>query len=113
MKNYPYTVQGQANLVRDVIDTVVNKTKNGIGVFYWEGTWIASGGKTLEENQCLWEKYGSGWATSFACGYDPVDAGKYYGGCTVDNQAMFDSKGRALESLKVFGLMKSGNMVEN
>ena len=111
-KNYPYTVQGQANLVRDVVDTVVNETTNGIGVFYWEGTWISSGGSDYESNKALWEKYGSGWATSYAKEYDPNDAGKYYGGCSVDNQAFFDSTGHPLESLKVFGLLKTGNKVE-
>ncbi len=111
-KNYPYTVQGQANLVRDVVNTVVNETTNGIGVFYWEGTWISSGGSDYESNKALWEKYGSGWATSYAKEYDPNDAGKYYGGCSVDNQAFFDSTGHPLESLKVFGLLKTGNEVE-
>ena len=33
VKNYPFTVQGQANLIRDVIDTVVNDMTDGIGVF--------------------------------------------------------------------------------
>ena len=113
VKNYPFTIQGQANLVRDVIDTVVNKTTNGIGVFYWEGTWISAGGATWEENSALWEKYGSGWASSYAAGYDPHDAGQYYGGCAVDNQAFFDAKGRVLESLKVFGMVRNGNTVEN
>ena len=95
--------------MRDLTDTVVNKTKNGIGVFYWEGTWITVGGSSYEENRVLWEKYGAGWATSYAVGYDPVDAGKWYGGCTVDNQALFDERGRALESLKIFALMREGN----
>ena len=113
VKNYPFTVQGQANLVRDVIDTVVNKTTNGIGVFYWEGTWISAGGESWEENALLWEKYGSGWASSYAAGYDPNDAGQYYGGCAVDNQAFFDAEGHVLESLKVFGLVRNGNIVEN
>ena len=112
VKNYPYTVQGQANLVRDVIDTVVNKMENGIGIFYWEGTWIASGGDSYEENLALWEKYGSGWASSYAADYDPDDAGKWYGGCAVDNQAFFDKDGKALESLKVFSLVKEGNELE-
>lgn len=112
-KNYPYTLQGQANLVRDVIDTVVNKTANGIGVFYWEGTWISVGGKSWEENSALWEKYGSGWASSYAAGYDPKDAGKYYGGCAVDNQAFFDKTGHATEALKVFAQVRNGNAVEN
>lgn len=113
VKDYPYTVQGQANLVRDVIDTMVNKTTNGIGVFYWEGTWIGVGTESWEKNSALWEKYGSGWASSYASEYDSDDAGKYYGGCAVDNQAFFDADGKALESLKIFALVRTGNMVEN
>lgn len=111
-KDYPFTIQGQANLVRNVTDTIVNKTKNGIGVFYWEGAWISAGGSTWEENSAKWEKYGCGWASSYASEYDPNDAGKYYGGSAVDNQAFFDSTGHPLESLKVFGLMKTGNIIE-
>ena len=112
VKNYPYTQQGQANLVRDVVDTVAH-IPGGIGVFYWEGTWISAGGKTYEENAALWQRHGSGWASSYAAEYDPEDAGKWYGGCAVDNQAFFNAEGRALESLKVFGLLHSGNAVEN
>ena len=111
--DYPMTVQGQANLVCAVIDTVVNKTENGIGVFYWEGTWISAGGSSWEENSRLWEENGSGWASSFAAEYDPKDAGQWYGGCAVDNQAFFDAKGHVLESLKVFSLVKTGNTVQN
>ncbi len=113
VKDYPFTVQGQANLVRDVVDTVANKTTNGIGVFYWEGTWICVGGSSYDENLAKWEKYGSGWASSSAGSYDPDDAGKWYGGCAVDNQAFFDEKGHANEALKVFALMREGNIVEN
>jgi len=112
VKEYPFTVQGQANLVRDVIDTAVNKTTNCIGVFYWEGTWISVGNESYEANLALWEKYGSGWATSYAADYDPDDAGKWYGGCAVDNQAFFDQNGKVLESLKVFDLVKNGNKVD-
>ena len=111
-KDYPFSVQGQANCLRNVIDTVVNKMDNGIGVFYWEGTWITVGQATYEENQVLWEKYGSGWAASYAKGYDPNDAGKYYGGNAVDNQALFDQNGKPLESLKTFNLVKTGNAVD-
>ena len=111
-KSYPFTIQGQANCVRDVVDTIKNKTKNGCGVFYWEGTWISVGTTSWELNSAKWEQNGSGWATSFAKDYDPNDAGKYYGGCAVDNQAFFDEKGNVLESLKVFGLMKKGNVID-
>ncbi len=111
VKNYPLTIQGQADSVRDVIDTVVNETVNGIGVFYWEGTWIGVGGKSYKENLSLWEKNGSGWASSYAALYDPDDAGKWYGGCSVENQAFFDKNGKVLESLKVFELVKRGNEI--
>ena len=107
--DYPFSVQGQANSVRDITDTVVNGTPAGIGVVYWEGAWIAVGTKSWEENHEKWEKYGSGWASSYAAVYDPDDAGRYYGGCAVDNQAFFDAEGKPLESLKVFRLMRTGN----
>ena len=113
VKDYPFTYQGQANLVRNVIDTVVNKTTNGIGIFYWEGTWISAGGSSWEENSALWEQNGSGWASSYAAEYDPDDAGQWYGGCAVDNQAFFDANGKATEALKVFALVRSGNVIEN
>ena len=95
------TPEGQAAWVRDVANAVA-QTPGGTGVFYWEGTWIPAGGNTFAENQRLWETNGSGWATSYAGTYDPWDAGRYYGGCAVENQAFFDSKGMALESLEVF-----------
>ena len=111
VKPQPFTVQGQANLVRDVIDTVAH-TPGGMGVCYWEGTWITVGQNSWEENHQKWEQFGSGWASSYAAGYDPKDAGKYYGGCAVDNQAMFDANGHPLESLRVFNLVRYGNAVE-
>ena len=111
IKDYPFSVQGQANHVRNLTDTVVNGTPAGIGVVYWEGAWITVGTNSWEENHEKWEKYGSGWASSYAAVYDPQDAGKYYGGSAVDNQAFFDPEGRPLESLKVFRLMRSGNEV--
>ncbi len=110
-KPWPFTVQGQANAVRAVTDTVVNHMPNGIGVVYWEGAWITVGGASWEENHALWEEYGSGWASSYAGSYDPNDAGKYYGGSAVDNQAFFDASGRALPSLQVFRLMREGNEI--
>ncbi|MBR4953757.1 MAG: glycosyl hydrolase 53 family protein, partial [Oscillospiraceae bacterium] len=113
VKDYPFTQQGQANLVRNVIDTVANKITNGIGVFYWEGTWISVGTESWEANSALWEQHGSGWASSYAAEYDPDDAGQWYGGCAVDNQAFFDADGNVLESLKVFSLVRTGNEIEN
>ena len=112
VKGYPFSVQGQTNCIVDIIDTIANKTKNGIGVVYWEGAWITVGTESWEKNHEIWEKYGSGWASSYASVYDPNDAGKYYGGSAVDNQAMFDSEGHPLESLKLFQLVRTGNAVE-
>ncbi len=112
VKGYPFSVQGQTNCIVDVIDTVANKTKNGIGVVYWEGAWITVGTESWEKNHEIWEKYGSGWASSYASVYDPKDAGKYYGGSAVDNQAMFDAAGHPLESLKLFQLVRTGNAAE-
>ncbi len=112
VKDYPFTIQGQATHLRALTDTIVNRTLNGIGVCYWEGAWITVGGVSWEENHAKWETYGSGWASSYAAEYDPKDAGKYYGGSAVDNQAFFTPEGKALESLKVFRLMRTGNEVE-
>ena len=113
VKKYPFTIQGQTNHMVDLIDAAANQIKNCVGVCYWEGTWISVGGSSWAENSAIWEKYGSGWASSYAAEYDPNDAGKYYGGCSVDNQAFFDQNGKALESLKVFALVRKGNIVEN
>ncbi|MEE0873823.1 MAG: glycosyl hydrolase 53 family protein, partial [Ruminococcus sp.] len=109
---WQFNCQGQADEVRAVMNAVNNVGEKGLGVCYWEGAWITAGdttGKTgaeLEErysqNKALWEQYGCGWAASAASEYDPDDAGRYYGGSAVDNQAFFDAQGRALPSLRVF-----------
>jgi len=109
-KPYPFTQQGQVNHVADVIKAM--HEIGGIGVFYWEGAWVPVPGGSWEANSALWEKYGAGWASSYAGEYDPSDAGKYYGGCACDNQTLFDFSGKALESLKVFNLIRQGNAAE-
>ena len=101
--DFPYTPEGQADFIRAVLDAVENETENGIGVVYWEGAWISVGGASRAENEKLWEKYGSGWAASFAAAYDPNDAGKYYGGNAVDNQALFLPDGTPLPGLLALG----------
>lgn len=102
---YPATVQGQANMIRDVF-AAANEA-GAIGVFYWEGVWLPVGEATAD-NSPIWEEYGSGWASSYASDYDPEDAGLYYGGCSWDNQAFFDFDGHPLESLNVFRYLKIG-----
>ncbi|THE12455.1 extra-cellular endo-beta-1,4-galactanase [Bacillus timonensis] len=107
--NYPITVQGQATAVRDVIEAVAKIGNAGIGVFYWEPAWLPVGSpENIEQNKRLWEKYGSGWATRFAAEYDPHDAGEWYGGSAVDNQALFDFTGKPLPSLNVFKYVETG-----
>lgn len=84
---YAATVQSQAAMIRDIC-AAANEV-GVIGIFYWEGTWIPVGPATAD-NSSIWEEFGSGWASSYAADYDPEDAGLYYGGCSRDNQAMFD-----------------------
>lgn len=88
---------------------VRNVGEKGVGIFYWEPAWIPVGTPDeLEQNKTLWEKYGSGWASSYAGEYDPNDAGVWYGGSAWDNQAMFDFQGNPLESLKTYLYMQTG-----
>ena len=109
-KPYPFTVQGQSREIRDVA-AAVSSLDAGVGVFYWEAGWIPVPGEDRAARSALWERYGSGWASSYAREYDPQDAGRYYGGSACDNQALFDFDGRPLESLKTFALLRTGNDV--
>ncbi len=107
------SVQGQATSVSNVIKTVAGIGEKGIGVFYWEPAWIpvqyydGSDATVLEENKALWERYGSGWASSYSAAYDE-NAGIWYGGSAVDNEGLFDFHGKALESLRVFKYVYTG-----
>ncbi|MEL4320334.1 glycosyl hydrolase 53 family protein [Leifsonia sp. YIM 134122] len=106
---YPASVQGQATQLRDVIAAVAAVGSAGIGVFYWEPAWIPVGPPSaLDANKVLWERDGSGWATSFAKGYDPVNVGDFHGGSSWDNQALFAFDGTALESLRTFEYVRTG-----
>lgn len=102
---YPATVQGQATCIRDICAAAVEG--GAMGVFYWEGAWTPVGSE-YESNKALWEEHGSGWASSYSVDYDPDDAGQWYGGCSWDNQAMFDFSGKALSSLNVWKYLKYG-----
>lgn len=55
---------------------------------------VGTGGKDNAELVDTWNKYGGGWATAAAGEYDPNDAGLYWGGSSVDNQALFDFDGK-------------------
>lgn len=106
---YGATVQSQSTALRDVCATA--SEAGALGVFYWEGAWITVGDVNAD-NSPIWEEFGSGWASSYAADYDPNDAGKYYGGCSWDNQALFDAKGKPLESLNTYKWLKYGTNAE-
>lgn len=102
------SVQGQANHVHDVIQTVSDLGEWGIGICYWEGTWIAaSSSSNASTNRSLCTTYGCGWANASARSYDSSATSN--GGCVIDNQAFWRSDGTPIESLKVFALVKTGN----
>lgn len=115
--DYNFTVQGQANEISSVIEAISNVGEAGIGVMYWEPAWLpvniydkdaANAADILAKNKAAWEKHGSGWASSYAKEYDPADAGKWFGGSAVDNQALFDFTGKPLASLNVFKYVHTG-----
>ncbi|MET4639497.1 glycosyl hydrolase 53 family protein [Mycetocola sp. 2940] len=106
---YPVSVQGQATELRDVIAAVAAVGDAGIGVYYWEPAWLPVGPPSeLEANRALWERDGSGWATSAASDYDPVHVGEFYGGSAWDNQSLFAWDGTPLESLRTFQYVYTG-----
>ncbi|WP_052087871.1 glycosyl hydrolase 53 family protein [Paenibacillus wynnii] len=79
---FPATVEGQAQLVTTVMNTVANVPNGkGVGVFYWEPAWIPVP-KDAEGH------YQAGWKTGE--------------GSSWNNQAMFDFEGNALASLDAF-----------
>ena len=121
LPEYPASVQGQTHEIRDVCAAVAAVGEAGIGYFYWEPAWIPvnvyeesadNAAQVLADNKEAWESKGSGWASSYASGYDPKDAGQYYGGSSWDNQALFDYEGHPLASLQVFKYLQCGTIVE-
>lgn len=72
---YPYTPEGQRDMLRNVISVVrAVDDGRGIGVFYWDATWIA-----VE---------GNGWDNT-----NPAEGNAW------ENQALFDFEGKALPAL--------------
>lgn len=125
---YAFSVQGQADEIRAVVEAANNVNSvegaagSSIGVFYWESAWLSpyyvyneDGSKNEElynKNKEVWEQYGSGWAASYGGEYDPDDAGKWYGGSAVDNQAWFGFDGTALATAKVYSYIRTGATAE-
>ncbi|CAH0137522.1 glycosyl hydrolase 53 family protein [Microbacterium foliorum] len=106
---YPVSVQGQADAVRAVVQAVADVGEAGIGVYYWEPAWLPVGAPAqIEQNRMLWERDGSGWASSFAGEYEPEDAGHWYGGSAWDNQALFGFDGTASDALNIFSYVRTG-----
>lgn len=106
---YPVSVQGQANALRAVVQAVADVGDAGIGVFYWEPAWLPVGTPDeIESNKALWERDGSGWASSFAGEYEPDDAGTWFGGSAWDNQALFAFDGTASDALNIFSYVRTG-----
>lgn len=113
LPDYAASVQSQATCIRDIMAATAAVGDAALGVFYWEGAWTPVGSAdNYTENQKIWEQYGSGWASSYASKYDSKDAGQYYGGCSWENQALFDFEGHPLPSLNVFKYVNYGATCE-
>lgn len=82
---YKATPRGQATAIREIMEAVAQVTSGrGLGIFYWEGCWIPV--------------KGAGW--------------KFGEGNPWENQALFDFKGHALPSLRVFNLIYEEDYIE-
>lgn len=124
LSQWPVSVQGQANEIRDVIDAVAQVSDDkGIGMFYWEPAWLGVGNaynedgtvneSALNSNKTKWNKDGSGWASDYAGTYD-AQAEKWGGGGTNnENASLFDFEGNPLASLNVFKYVNYGAVAKN
>lgn len=111
---YDVSVAGQKKAVYDVflavasVNTQEGTKGYGLGGFYWEPSWIG----TDTEHSGF---YGTGFATSVSGNYELLfhEYVKEYAtedkGSSWDNMAMFDSNGKALDSLQVFNLLKKAS----
>ena len=95
---------GQAADFRETVETAVQA--GALGVCYWEPAWIPVPGNNWEEQSKLWEQFGSGWASSYAGGYDPQDAGAWFGGCAWENQALFEVDGTPAWTLSLPNILR-------
>ncbi|WP_276813578.1 glycosyl hydrolase 53 family protein [Desulfurococcus amylolyticus] len=82
---YRASVQGQASLIRDIIEALYESAGDkALGVFYWGAAWIPVPG--------------AGWKTGE--------------GNPWENQALFDFNGKALPSLRVFRMIYEAEYIE-
>ena len=108
--SYPVGADGQIAFLNDLFRAMAAiPDGKGIGVFYWEPAWLAINTDNNSRND-LWNRYGGGWATQTAAEYD-ADA-KYAGGSGWENQALFDSSGKPLESLYMFNSVHGNQVTE-
>ncbi|CAG8998820.1 MAG: Arabinogalactan endo-beta-1,4-galactanase [Candidatus Celerinatantimonas neptuna] len=83
---YPASVQGQADYLHDLIQSIVNiKDHRGKGLFYWEPLWLPVHGAT--------------WATQSGMKYIHD---KWKEGNSRENQDLFNCNGHVLPSIQEF-----------
>jgi len=116
-------VQGQTTSLRDIVNTVNNvENRMGLGVFYWEPTWLPLAPKKLDNYNIT--EHSAGWATEYGLCYknfnnnfNLLDQIKANSGNNIDkstwaNQGWFDYNGKALPSLYGYKIIKEGGMNE-
>lgn len=113
--DYPLSVQGQADVIHDVFETVTTADGGsdlGLGAFYWEPAWlpVKPGTNHWLVNRLYANDHGTGWASSYCIANDPTNTSEYnyWGASGWDNQALFDDRGYPLQSLKAFKQIVSG-----
>lgn len=114
--NYEVSGQGQVTAVSSVMQAVADIGDAGLGAFYWEPAWIpvqeydpkTADSKIYQSNMEKWERYGSGWATSYAKSYDEAHVQDWYGGTSWDNQSLFYYDGCPDQALRVFRYVLTG-----
>ncbi|HAG13234.1 MAG TPA: hypothetical protein DCG49_05150 [Ruminococcus sp.] len=103
-ESYEISPAGQRAFLHDLFQTIASIPDGmGIGVFYWEPAWLGVG-TSFSANVPIWNRFGSGWANACASEFDP-EAKEYYGGSSVDNQALFGKDGTPLDSLYVYSIV--------
>lgn len=111
---YDVSAAGQKKAVYDVflavasVNTQAGTEGCGLGGFYWEPAWIGT-------DMASSGLYGTGFASSVSGNYELLfhNSVTEYAtddkGSSWDNMAMFDSDGKALDSLQVFNLLKNAS----
>lgn len=111
---YDVSVAGQKQAIEAVflavasVNTQEGTKGYGLGGFYWEPSWIGADTKVSG-------KYGTGFASKSSGNYELLFHDKVIEyatedkGSSWDNMAMFDSTGKALDSLQVFNKIKNAS----